>query len=421
MASNFSESSKNTVVVIGAGIVGVSTAIWLQRFGKKVILVDQNHPGEGTSFGNAGILASSSNVPVTAPKMIPKIPRYLMNPEFPLFMIWSYFPTLFPFLVRYLLNANDADTRRISKGLTEIVSDSIKQHHDLSKDTLAEKWVQSSPYVYAYTSREKFLKENYVWSLRRDAGFIPKEVEGQEVHDFYPEFSKNIKFLAILENHGFILNPGEYVKDLSKTFTMNGGKFIQTKVMDFILENETIQSVETETGQLPASQVVITGGIWSKFLMEKLDLKVPMETERGYHVVFESPSDKPPCPVMVASGKFVITPMSMGLRCAGTLEFGGLTAPPSKKPLNLINQQAKEVIPQLSWKSSKNWLGHRPAPSDSLPFIGEVRKSGIYVGFGHHHIGLTSGPKTGRALAHLMIKNESLINLETFSPMRFSN
>ncbi len=414
------QSQLTKVVVIGAGIVGVSTALWLQRLGLEVILIDQEEPGEGTSFGNAGVLAASSVTPVTAPKMIRKLPRYLFNPNFPLFLIWRYFPTVLPFIIRYLLNANDSDTRRITNGLTLIVRDSLQQHIDLAKGTQAEKWLQQSPYIYAYQSRAHFNEDQYVWSLRREAGFVPEEIEGADVREFIPHFSKKIKCLAVLEDHGFILNPGSYVKDLATTFIASGGKFIKSRVTNLAIEKDRIHAVDTECGRINCSQAVITAGVWSKFLTSKLNLKIPMESERGYHVVYKSPSCQPSHPIMIASGKFVMTPMAMGLRCAGVIEFGGLTAPPAKRCLAFINQQVKSVIPGFSWQDKTEWLGHRPAPCDSLPFIGEIRNSGIFVGFGHHHIGLTSGPKTGRILARL-IANESVpINLEPFEPLRFS-
>ena len=126
------------IVVIGAGIVGMSTAIWLQRMGKHVIVVDRGAPGMGTSFGNGGIIVPCGVAPVTAPGMIAKAPGYLANPDFPLFMRWSYLPRLLPWLLRYLSHANVADTQRIARGLATIVGDSVEQHKALAKGTRAE-------------------------------------------------------------------------------------------------------------------------------------------------------------------------------------------------------------------------------------------------------------------------------------------
>ncbi len=412
---------KKKIIVVGAGIAGVSTALWLQRYGQNnVTLIDRGEPGEGTSFGNAGVLASCSITPVTTPKMIPKIPWYLLNPEFPLYVIWQKLPYLTPFLIRYLLNANDKDTRKISRGLTQIVTDSVAQHKELAQGTKAEQWLQDSKYIFAYQSRKSFENDSYVWSLRTEAGFVPEIVEGEDIKEILPETGSNINFLAVMESHGFILNPGQYVKDLATTFKEQGGKFVKAQVKDFRMEDGKISSVETDQGSFDSTALVITAGIWSKELMAKLGVKVPMESERGYHILFRSPSIVPPCPVMVASAKFVMTPMAIGLRCAGVLEFGGLTAPPSKKPLEVIKANIQTTYPHLEWEGTEEWLGHRPAPCDSLPFIGELGKSGIFTGFGHHHIGLTSGPKTGRILAEIIVNNQFIVDITPYYPRRYT-
>ncbi len=413
-------SHKKQIIVVGSGIAGVSTALWLQRFGENVTLMDRSAPGEGTSFGNAGVLAACSITPVTAPKMVSKLPGYLLNPNFPLYVIWEKLPYIVPFLVRYLLHANDADTRRISRGLTEIVADSIMQHRDLAHGTKAEKWLHDSKYIFAYESRKAFENDGYVWSIRTGAGFEPQIVEGQEVKEILPGTGNNINLLAVMDSHGFITNPGQYVKDLAMTFREQGGTFIKAQVKDFSKSGDKISSVETDQGSFDCTDLVITAGIWSKDLMRKLGVNVPMESERGYHILLRSPSTMPPCPIMVASGKFVMTPMAMGLRCAGILEFGGLTAPPSKKPLQIIKRHVRSTYPELEWEDTEEWLGHRPAPCDSLPFIGQVGESRIYTGFGHHHIGLTSGPKTGRILAELIAKNQFMIDISPYFPRRFS-
>ena len=419
--SGMISGNRQKIIVVGAGIAGVSTALWLQRLGQNnVTLIDRGEPGEGTSFGNAGVLASCSIAPVTTPKMIPKIPGYLLDPDFPLYVIWQKLPFLIPFMVRYLLHANDKDTRRISHGLTQIVADAVVQHKELAQGTRAEQWLQDSKYIFAYPSRKAFENDGYVWSLRTAAGFEPDLIEGHDIKEILPGTGSNINLLAVMAEHGFILNPGQYVKDLATTFLEQGGEFVKAQVRNFSLEAEKIKSVDTDQGSFDCTDLVITAGIWSKELMQKLGVSVPMESERGYHILFRSPSMVPPCPVMVASGKFVMTPMALGLRCAGIVEFGGLAAPPSKKPLEFIKQQIQTTYPQLAWESTEEWLGHRPAPCDSLPFIGELGTSRIYTGFGHHHIGLTSGPKTGRILAEIIVNKKFMIDITPYFPRRYT-
>ena len=178
-------NTDQTIVVIGAGIVGISSALWLQRAGCNVIVVDRGAPGHknGTSYGNGGILVPSGVAPVTGPGMIGKAPGMLMNPNFPLFLRWAYLPKLMPWLVKYLSHANVADTKRISKGLSIIVGDAVEQHKALAKGTPAEEWIRDADYCFAYTDRAAFEADAFTFALRRDAGQVPEVIEGDAVRD----------------------------------------------------------------------------------------------------------------------------------------------------------------------------------------------------------------------------------------------
>ena len=408
------------VVVIGAGIVGVSAGIWLRRAGCEVTIVDRSGPGTGTSHGNAGVLAACAMVPVTGPGLLPKAPGMVLNPDYPLFLRWSYLPKLLPWLRKYLSHANDADTRRIAHALAPIVSDSVEQHKSLCDDLGLGSWVTDSDYCFAYRDRSVFESEAYTWGLRREAGFVPEIIEGQDVRDYEPSLGPQITCMAIMKNHGFIRSPGGYVKALAQAFEGMGGVIREAEVKDFDLSGGRVRGVQTTQGTIACDEVVLATGVWSGPMMRKLGLKVPLESERGYHVVFENATGGPSRPVMLASGKFVATPMEQGLRCAGILEFGGLEAGPSAAPFALLRRQVKEAFPQLTATSEIEWMGHRPAPSDSLPLIGQIGETGVFTAFGHHHIGLTGGPKTGRLIAGLITGGRVNTDLAPYHPQRFS-
>ncbi|MFK7836829.1 MAG: NAD(P)/FAD-dependent oxidoreductase [Sulfitobacter sp.] len=408
------------VVVIGAGIVGVSTGIWLRRAGVEVTIVDRGAPGTGTSHGNAGVLAACAMVPVTGPGLMRKAPGMVLNKDFPLFMRWGYLPKLVPWLAKYMANANDADTRRIAHDLTPIVADSVEQHKSLCDDLGLGDWVQDSDYCFAYRDRSVFEGEAYVWALRAKAGFVPDIIEGGAVHDYEPSLGADITCMAILKNHGFIRSPGGYVKALAQAFTDMGGTIREAEVKDVTLTDTQVTAVETTEGSIACDDLVLATGVWSKPLMQKLGLNVPLESERGYHIVFENASGGPSRPIMLASGKFVATPMEQGLRCAGIVEFGGLDAGPSQAPLALLRRQVAQAFPHMKATNEIEWLGHRPAPTDSLPLIGQVGTSRVFTAFGHHHIGLTGGPKTGRLIAGLITDAGINTDLAPYHPQRFS-
>ena len=366
------------------------------------------------------MIAACSVAPVTAPGLVRKAPRMLMNPDFPLFMRWGYFPKLAPWLLKYLSNANDADTRRIADGLTTIVGDSVDQHKALVADTVASDWVTDSDYSFAYASRAAFEADSYTWALRREAGFEPVIRQDAALRAFEPNLSTSVGLLATMTDHGFIRDPGGYVKALAQVFEGLGGTIRQADITDFETVDGKVTAALTSDGRFPCDRAVLATGVWSKPLMQKLGLSIPIETERGYHIIFRDAEGGPTHPIMVASGKFVATPMAAGLRCAGIVEFGGLEAGPNRAALDLLRKHTKAAFPNLTHGEETEWLGHRPAPSDSLPLIGEVRESGVYTAFGHHHIGLTGGPKTGRMVAGLVADQPVNADLKAFSPMRFA-
>lgn len=410
-----------TVVIIGAGIVGVSTALWLQRDGHQVILIDRGEPGEGTSYGNGGVLASCSIVPVTGPGLIRKAPYMALSRNQPLFLKWGYLPRLMPWLAKYLRHANAADTRRIATALKEIVGDSLADHQALAGGTRAEKWIVPSDYLFIYNDRAHYDTDAFGWSVRREHGYVWDELEGDAFHSYDPAFAPNLNFATRLRNHGRITDPGKYVKDLAAEIEAAGGQILRADVNDVVRENCTVTGVRAGGETIACDAAVIATGVWSGPLCKKLGLSVPLESERGYHLEFFNPSVMLKSPVMVASGKFVMTPMQGRLRAAGIVEFGGLDAAPSRAPFDLLLRNVKAALPGLTWSDTEEWMGHRPAPSDSIPVIGEIPGTkGAFTGFGHHHIGLTGGPKTGRLLAQMISGRQPNVDLTPYNPARFA-
>lgn len=414
---------QKTIAIIGAGIVGVSTAIWLQREGHKVILFErESQAGEGTSFGNGGVLASCSVVPVTVPGLMLKAPKMLFSRNQPLFLKWGYLPRLAPWLMKYLSHGNEADVRRIAAAVKGVVGDSLNDHLALSEGTGAEKWLEPSDYLFLYRDRAHYDGDAFGFGIRRELGFEWDELEGAALRAYDPVYSDAVGFAARFGGHGRITDPGQYVKDLARHAVRQGARMIHATVTDFARENGRITGVRAGGTTVACDGIVLATGAWSKTLGEKLGLSIPLESERGYHLELWEPNVMPRAPVMVASGKFVMTPMEGRLRLAGIVEFGGLDAPASKAPIALLKRQLKEVLPQLTWKEETEWMGHRPAPADSIPAIGAVPGlKGAWLGFGHHHIGLTGGPRTGQMLAGLIAGKISNVDLEPYSPSRFTH
>lgn len=413
-------SPQSPIAIIGAGIVGVSAAIWLQRAGHDVILVDRAGPGEGTSYGNGGVLASAAIVPVTVPGLLAKAPGMLLSRNEPLFLKWSYLPRLAPWLRRFLAHATVDETRRIASALHAIIGDSLADHQALAAGTEAEKWLVPSDYLFLYRDRAAFSADAFAWAIRRAHGFEWHEFEGQALRDYDPAFSPGIGFGVRLPRHGRIADPGRYVKDLAAHAEKNGARVLKAHVDDVVIENGCVTALRAGGETIACSGAVLAAGIWSKQLAAKLGVNVPLESERGYHVELVEPSVMPRAPAMIAAGKFVVTPMEGRLRLAGIVEFGGLDAPPSRAPFDLLMRNIRAAMPGLTWRETREWMGHRPTATDSIPLIGPSPKvAGAWLGFGHHHVGLTGGPKTGRLLAQMISGATPNIDMAPYAPARF--
>ena len=411
-----------TIIVIGAGIVGVSTAIWLQRSGFKVTIIDQKGPATGASHGNAGILAASSIIPVPNPSLIKKLPFYLLSKDSPVFFKMSYLPQMFPFLISYLSKSNLREVNKYAERMTPLIFDTVCQHKSLAKGTGAEKFISYQDYCFGYETEENFLNDKKVWKLRQKHGLPFEVVNGNEFSNFDPFYKDLFDVIVKCKNHGKINDPGLYVKTLCDHFLSQGGELIISKVNDISSKNLNDAIVKIESDTLIANKIVVATGAWSKKILKKFKIKMPLESERGYHVEYVEPNFYPKVPMMLTSKKFVITPMDGRIRVAGLVEFAGLKTLKRKPPLNLLKNKIKDLFPNLKCKEKIEWLGHRPALVDSLPMLGYLDKNKqILVAFGHQHLGLTAGAKTGRIVSDLIIGNDIKLKISNYRPNRFMN
>lgn len=406
------------IIVIGAGICGLSAAIWLRRDGHEVTLIDREGPGAGASYGNAGLLAQWAIAPINSPGIIRQGIKSLADPNAPLFLQYSYLPRLLPWLLRYVAQGTDTRTQRMAAGLHNLLHDSVEQHRALTQGTAAARFVTDSDLSYAYADRAAYARDGYAWAIKRNAGYVPELIEGAAVQEAEPMLGANIGCLAVLRNQGHIANPGAYMKALAEVFQAEGGRFLVATAKDITLRDGRVAAVETDQGALPCDHAVVTAGIWSKPILRKLGIKLPLEAERGYHLHLKSPSQVPNNPIMVA-GKCAFNPMEHGLRCTSAVELAHVDAPRSPKPFALIRRYLSELFPDLQYELAEEWMGHRPSTPDSLPLIGERGATGLHLGFGHQHVGLTGGPKTGRWIADMIAGRKPNGDMSYYDPARF--
>lgn len=409
------------ILVAGAGIIGISTAIWLQRAGYDVTVVDRTGPASGTSHGNAGVLAAGAVVPVTVPGLLRKAPGMLFDRSSPLFLRWSYLPKLLPFLRHYMAHNTDSHVDHYGRAMGSLLHDAVDQHTALAADTPAAKFISHEDYCFGYATRAAFDADSYGWCKRDAAGVKYDVVSGQDYAREDPLFGDAFETVVRCKDHGRISDPGAYILALADHFVDQGGVLQITNINDIEMIDGAVSALQTDDGRLTADKIVFAMGPWSKEIAHKLGVKVPFESERGYHIELVNPSAMPVSPMMVASGKFVITPMDGRIRAAGVIEFGGLNAGASKAPFDFLKREVASLLPDVTYDSVNEWMGHRPAPADSLPLIGandSNQKS--FSAFGHQHVGLTGGPKTGRIIADLIADKKPNIDLAPFDPAKYT-
>ena len=304
--------------------------------------------------------------------------------------------------------------------MASILHDSVEQHLALAADTPAAKYITTEDYCFGYPTRADFDADAYGWSIRKKNGVDFDVVTGAEYGQYDPLYANNFGTVVRCKNHGRISDPGAYVTALADHFIAEGGTLTIAEITDAIREGDAITGFKTSIGDIRGDQAVLALGAWSKPLGRKLGLNIDLESERGYHIELINPSHMPVSPMMVAAAKFVITPMQGRIRCAGIVEFGGLTAKPSRAPFDLLKRQFTRFLPQITYERIDEWMGHRPAPADSLPLIGATNDTNTaFAALGHQHVGLTGGPKTGRIIAGLIDGVRPNIDLTPFDPQKY--
>jgi len=409
---------RKKIAIVGAGIVGISSGIYLAKRGCDVTLIDKDFKGKPASYGNASWLSSPSITPVLMPGMVKKIPKLLFSKDGPLFLRFPGFIKIIPFLLKYLTYANKNKVEHISKNLAYLLKDSVNEHKQLAEGTNATKWIEDSPFLFIYKNKNDFINDEYTWSLRKKHGFELIEVEQEELRSLVPGLSSEYKFAIKIDNLGYISNSQNYLDDLLDGFKSLGGKLIQDEVLDISEKEDLVQVVGREKSVL-VEDIIISSGVYSDKFAKKFGVKVPIQSERGYHLELHETDIKLKYPIMNGYLKLAITPRPTGIRFAGLVEFGSLNSNPNPKAFELLMRNANSMFPGIKFKTKQEWSGHRPSTVDSLPVIGSssVNKK-IHFGYGHHHIGLTGGPKTGKILSKTILRDNEKLDIESFNPSR---
>ena len=414
--------SKGHVTIIGAGIVGVSCAAFLQREGFGVTVVDRLEPGLGTSFGNAGSVSPSAILPVAMPGVMKKIPGWLMDPLGPLTVRWSYLPWLAPWLWRFFAASTPARVEQISRELSSLVAPAGEAHKALMKAHRIEGIVKPLGWLKVYSGEASFRSTLEERLVMQKLGVNLQLLNQDELRQLEPGLAPNFTHGAFQPDNLFVTSPVKLAEAYAEAFTRLGGSILAEKAVRFERDGNRVSRVVTDLAIHEAEHVVICAGAWSGRVCEMLGVRVPLDTERGYHLNLVQREDGPKLtrPVVIGDHGFVLAPMQDGIRLTSGVEFAGVDAAPDFTRIRRMLPLAQKALPGLSANVTREWLGHRPSTPDSKPVIGSAPGlENVFLGFGHGHIGLTLAARTADLLAARIAGRPADIDLTPFAAGRF--
>jgi D-hydroxyproline dehydrogenase len=412
-------ASRREAAVIGAGIVGVCCALSLQAEGFRVRLLDHADAGEGCSKGNAGHIAVEQIAPLSSPQTILQVPRMLLQANGPLTLRWSYLPKLLPWLVRFLLAGRPRRVAAATQALAALNRDALRAYDTLAEHIDLQGLVHKHGTLLVFESehgrRQAYAQLNQL--ERFGVRCVP--LLGAELQRFDPTLAGHLKGGLFFPDSAHVVNPHRLVTHLRNAFLQRGGTFQRAHIEDIHSNGSACRLVAREA-TFKAAIAVLAAGAWSGALASRLGHPVPLDTERGYHLMLFDPTIQPRVPTSSHEQRFVMTPMEHGLRLAGRVELAGLDAPQQRSRSTQLLELARSLLPALAAPRSATWMGFRPTLPDSLPIIDRGRHCrNVLFAFGHHHLGLTQAAITGALIADLAVGRRPSIDLQPFRVDRF--
>ncbi|ABS16777.1 NAD(P)/FAD-dependent oxidoreductase [Brucella anthropi] len=413
------------VIVVGAGIIGSTTALRLAEAGLKVTLCDGSEPGgeQSASYGNGGWISPASIIPMSMPGLWRQVPGFLLDRNGPLTLDWKSVPRLTPWLLRFLLaGATNSRVTKTAAKLNWLLHDGPKRHLELASKTGQEHLIVQKGLLYAYPDRAAFEAEALSWQLRRDNGILFDEWQEAELRERIPALGSNYRFAIHVTEGAHCLDTGGYVAGIAAQAEKAGVRFIRRNVVR-VLTGVSPRVVLDNDESIAADHIVLAAGIHSGRIMHDLGMHVPMQSERGYHVTLpmaELPFD---IPIMPSTGRMGNTPTNMGLRLSGQVELATVEKAPDWRRSEVLLKHALASYPDLAKQDLQNlklWMGHRPSPADGVPVIGKLtHHQGIVAAFGHGHIGIAAAPKTAEIVLDAINNVPPSDSVRAFSPARF--
>ncbi|MBB3142167.1 NAD(P)/FAD-dependent oxidoreductase [Halomonas organivorans] len=417
------------IVVVGAGIIGVACALSLSRQGQRVMVLDKQLPGMGASFGNAGHMATEQVFPIADTSILARLPGMLLDPTGPLRLDWRHFPKALPWFARLLWNLREAPYRRSVAGIRALNERSLAAWRQLLDAVNQPHLLRTDGSLLVYEREEASHEIEALQARMRDQRVLSEHWHSDAVRDIAPALSRGIRGGLFFPETGHVVDPQRVVEALVDAARESGVIFARDEAVSGRVDDRGV-ILDTRTRKLTASKVLVSCGAHSAPLTASLTgIKVPLDTERGYHLMLPNERERLPVAVTSLERRFIMTPMEHGLRLAGTVEFAGLTRPPNMQRAWQLHRLSHGLFEtELDAGSASPWMGFRPSLPDSLPIIDSVMDDRVLLAFGHHHLGLTQAALTADIVKHLATSGDtretvggrSLPDLQPYRLSRFA-
>lgn len=412
--------TERSAIVVGAGIVGVCSAIYLQRAGFKVTLIERARPGEACSYGNAGNIGLSSFTPYSLPDTWKRVPKLLANPKAALKVRPNQFLKSLPWFWKFIRAGRAERVKEIMAARRAILPRALDAYEPILREANARPLIETKGKLLLFESDAAFQSAQYDLNNRREGGGKVDILAAEEVRQLQPGLSPKIVKGAYLPDLAHCVNPLKLTQALFQHFMARGGDFLGATVRALEPRHGAAPIVVTDYGPREADWVVLAAGVWSKDLARPLGLRLPIEAQGGYHAMMVQPQTEIRVPLMSPARNIIVSPMAEGLRVTGIAEHAGVDPTPDYKHVDLILEHARALVPGLGAKPVTRWAGQRPSTPDSLPIIGRVPgHPHVLLACGHGHTGLTMGAITGQIVAEIAADQPTVIDPTPYNVARF--
>ena len=405
--------------IIGGGIIGLAAAVTLQARGVKVALLDANEVGQGASLGNAGHIATEQVFPIADASMLRHVPAMLLNPTGPLRIDWRYLPRLMPWAMQLLMNMRPEPFERIHQALLSLNKNSLQAWQGFADRWQLGDWIQVKGSLLTVEKPSSLELLTAHGKRLNDIDVSNELLSKEDLLEREPALQDNQLAALFFPNTGHITNLKAVINQLHDTFRQLGGHVIEhCRVLAATNDADGIH-LTTSQGDMTATKVLLAAGAHSKALAKQLTgVNIPLDTERGYHLMLPHESARLQIPVSSLDRRFVMTPMQDGLRLAGTVEYAGLDAPANMQRAHMLLKHAQPMLKApLNASDSVSWMGFRPSTADSLPVIDKIER--VFLSFGHQHLGLTQAVVSAQMIAEYYFDEDHTIDPKPYQLARF--